>query len=208
MKKLNYFFTLLACATLVLSGCKKDDPAPRNEEELITFVEVTITNEDDADDVQVITATANQAIKPGTSGIVINPASLTLLTGSSYVIEVTALEDRSKNPAEDILEEVKEEDAEHQFYFGFSTTALFTNLEYLDSDGNKQPLGTRVRVTTAANPVANSNFTIVLNHEGDKSQNIPATPWVRNDAIGGEADIDFTFPISLVAASAPAAPAP
>ncbi len=203
MKKLNYFLTLLACATLVLSGCKKDDPAPRNEEELITFVEVTITNDNNALDKQVITATANQAIKPGVSGVIINPASLELRTNSTYTIEITALEDRSKNPAEDILEEVKKEDEEHQFYFGFAT-ALFTNLEYLDFDDNGAPLGTRVRVTTAGNPAPNSNFTIVLIHKGNKSQNTPGTPWVLNEAIGGGTDLSLTFPISLVAAPAPA----
>jgi hypothetical protein len=199
MKKLNFLLTLLACATLVLSGCKKDDPQPQNEQELITFVEVTITNDDDDNDVQVLTATANQAIKPGVAGITLNPASLTLRTNSTYTIEITALEDRSKNPADDILEEVREEADEHQFYFGFANT-LFTNLEYLDFDDDDRPLGTRVRVTTAGNPVSNSNFTIVLIHEGDKSQNTPSTPWVLNSAIGGDTDMSLTFPISLAAA--------
>ena len=199
MKKLNYFLTLLACATLVLSSCKKDEPEPQNESELITFVELTITREGFPDDIKIITATANQSI--GTGGnVTITPTSLELLADASYTIEVTGLEDRSKTPVEDILEEVKEEADEHQFYFDFSSTVLFTDLEYLDDDGNGQPLGTFVRVTTAANPVTNSNFTIKLIHEGDKSLNIPATPWTLPDGNGGETDFTLTFPISLAAA--------
>jgi hypothetical protein len=190
MRKQVLFSTLLA-ASVALTACKKDDPKPVNESELITTVEVTFTNQADASNVVTIRWYDKDGDGPA------NPVITTgnLKAGATYNAQVKLLNE-SKSPAEDITAEIREEAEEHQLYYGFSN-ALFSNFEYLDQDANGRPLGLRFRVSTASNPRDLENFTVLLIHKGDKSKNNASTPWVYNQLIGGEVDVQANFKLNL-----------
>lgn len=184
-------FASILLVGVALTGCKKDDPAPVNESELITTVEVTFTNQADASD--VITLRWYDEDGDGPAAPVITNGNLK--AGATYQAQVKLL-DESKSPAEDITEEVQEEAEEHQLYYGFGS-GLFASFEYLDQDANSKPLGLQFRVTTGASPIAAQNFTVLLIHEGDKSKNNASTPWAYDALIGGETDVQATFSVSL-----------
>lgn len=190
MRKQVLFSTLLA-ASVALTACKKDDPKPVNESELITTVEVTFTNQADASD--VVTIRWYDKDGDGPANPVITNGNLK--AGATYNAQVKLLNE-SKSPAEDITAEIREEAEEHQLYYGFSN-ALFSNFEYLDQDANGRPLGLRFRVSTASNRRDLENFTVMLIHEGDKSKNNASTPWVYNQLIGGEVDVQANFKLNL-----------
>jgi hypothetical protein len=190
MRKQIFFFAVLL-AGVFMSACKKDDPKPVNESELITTVEVTFTNQNDASD--VVTLRWYDEDGDGPAAPVITNGSLK--AGATYQAQVKLL-DESKSPAEDISLEVAEEAKEHQLYYGFGSS-LFAGFEYLDQDSNGQPLGLRFRVTTASGVAAAQNFTVVLIHEGDKSKNNASTPWAYDALIGGETDVQATFSVGL-----------
>ncbi|WP_038031018.1 hypothetical protein [Thermonema rossianum] len=190
MRKQIFFFAVLL-AGVFMSACKKDDPKPVNESELITTVEVTFTNQNDASD--MVTLRWYDEDGDGPAAPVITNGNLK--AGATYQAQVKLL-DESKSPAEDITEEVQEEAEVHQLYYGFGS-GLFASFEYMDQDANGKPLGLQFRVTTGASPVAAQNFTVVLIHEGDKSKNNSSTPWTYDALIGGETDVQATFSVGI-----------
>ncbi|NIK74663.1 hypothetical protein FHS56_002192 [Thermonema lapsum] len=190
MRKQVLFSTLLA-ASVALTACKKDDPKPVNESELITTVEVTFTNQDDDSD--VVTIRWYDEDGDGPANPVITNGNLR--GGATYNAQVKLL-DESKSPAKDITAEIRAEAEEHQLYYGFSN-ALFSSFEYLDQDANGRPLGLSFRVSTAPNRRDSENFTVLLIHEGDKSKNNASSPWVYNQLIGGEVDVQADFKLNL-----------
>ena len=98
---------------------------------------------------------------------------------------------QSLTPAENIGEEVAEEDDEHQFFFQ-STVAGLT-VEYGDNDDNGNPLGLLTTVSTGV--AGTGTLTVTLRHEPDK--NAAGVSDGSIDNAGGETDIEVTFPIDV-----------
>lgn len=186
MKSLHKILGLFLATTLVLGACKKKDPEPVNEVEVITKVTLRFTNT--ANTSETVTMTWEDSDGVGGSAPVITGG--TLKRNTSYNIDIEVRGEDNK----DITEEISEEAEEHQFYFGFSTTTMFSSFEYLDKDKNNQPLGLRTRATTI-NGSGGGNLQVILVHEGNKSQNIAATPWVFTPTVGGEQDFNITLPV-------------
>ena len=92
-----------------------------------------------------------------------------------------------ESPAENITEEVEEEDLEHQVFFtvgsGLDVTTEYSNF---DSAGNN--LGTQFKLT--AGSASSGNLTFSLVHE-------PTKPNTGLASAGGETDIDATFSITI-----------
>ena len=178
--KSNFKFLLMGLLSVVIISCSKDDdsPEPINEEEVITTMTVVLNPGN-------ITLKSQDLDGDGP-----NPPSVTvsgnLSANTTYTGSVTFLNEL-ESPAEDITEEVEEEDDEHQVIFVSSGVAL--SVSDLNKDGNGNDLGTQFSLNTAA--AGSGTLRIVLRHE-------PTKP---NDGTlagaGGETDIDVSFNVTV-----------
>ena len=93
----------------------------------------------------------------------------------------------TESPAEDITEEVEEEDEEHQFIFVAS--GAISGVTYSDQDGDGNPVGLSFELSTG--DAGSGSLQITLRHE-------PTKP---NDGTlagaGGETDIAQTFNLTV-----------
>lgn len=98
----------------------------------------------------------------------------------------------TESPAENINEEIEEEDDEHQFFFQLSNN--IATVTYADADGNGNPVGLKFNLTTSTT-LGSSNLTITLRHEPNKLAAGVSSGSITN--AGGETDIQVVFPISV-----------
>lgn len=181
MKK---FTTLLVVLTIVFASCKNNDPEPVNEEEVITTVIVTLTPTAGTP----VTLTYRDLDGDGPNAPVITGG--TLVAGTTYTGAIQVLNE-TETPAEDITEEIEEEDDEHQFFFSFTNGVATT--AYTDLDGNNNPIGLAFTLTAGA--AGQGDFTVILLHEPDKTA--PGVAGGEPTNAGGETDVEATFPITV-----------
>jgi len=207
MKKVNYFkkysmYTLLA-AGILFTGCKKKDndedvPEPENELEVITDVKLVFTNTSDAND--VVEARAQDTDGAGVKELEILD-EINLDTSKTYTLTFEIF-NNLESPGEDIGDEIKEEDDEHQIFFSFSNDA-FTNplgngnidnasdpLNYNDADGNGNPVGLSTTWTTSSALLSAGAFTVRLQHQPD----VKTSTSGAND---GDTDFDLSFVLNI-----------
>ena len=173
----------------LLTSCSDDDdggsPEPINEEEVITTMTVTLTDpngttkqfqvtDDDGDGPNAPQKTADD-----------------LDANTVYAGSVEFL-NKLEDPAEDITEEVAEEDEEHQVFYEVSG-GLNVDVEYLDLDPNGNPVGLEFELTTG--DASTGNLTVTLVHEGDKDA--PGVSEGDPTNAGGETDISATFDVVI-----------
>lgn len=184
MKNLK-FLTLVFLLTLFTTACSDDDdviPTPVNEDEVITTLTVTLSPIGMGSDVILKT----QDLDGNGPDLPVVTVSGSLIPGITYsgVIELL---NETEDPAEDITEEVKEEDDEHQFFYtigeGLDLTTTYTSF---DGDGN--PLGTEFTIDTGA--ASTGNLTFTLRHE-------PTKPNMGLSSAGGETDIEARFNVTI-----------
>lgn len=188
MKSLQKISILILAVSLFLGACKKKDPEPVNEQEVITKVTLRFTNT--ANTSEVVNMMWEDSDGVGGNAPVITNG--TLKRNTTYNIDI----DIKGEDNEDITQEILEEAEAHQIYFGFSIATLFSSFAYLDKDENDKPLGLKTRATTI-NSSGGGNLQVILVHEGNKTQNIAATPWVYTPNVGGEQDFNITFNTSV-----------
>jgi len=180
-------FALALAAGFVAVACNSDDPEPVNEEELITTLNVTFTNTQDATD--VVMASFTDLDGPGgTDGTTVNP---TLSANATYTVTVEFLNEE-ETPAEDITAEVSEEDDEHQVFYIAGTGLNFT-YAYGDQDGDGNPLGLTGTATTGA--ASTGTLNVVLVHEPEKTASGVSSGDITN--AGGEEDIRVPFTVTV-----------
>ena len=177
-------FSLLAFSFLLFTACSDDDenPAPVNEEEVITTMNVTLTPQGGG---TAITLQSQDLDGDGPDAPVItvsgNLEDFTTYDGSIELLNET------ETPAEDVTLEVAEEAEEHQFFF--SSTGSIGNITYLDADANSNPIGIEFSISTQQ--PGDASLTITLRHE----------PLKPNDGTlagaGGETDIAQTFSLTV-----------
>lgn len=184
--KLKWMLALVAVALITACG-DDDDPEPVNEEELITTLNVTFTNTGDATD--VVVASFQDLDGPGGDAPVVqNP---TLTANANYSVAVEFLNEQ-ESPAENITEEVEEEDDEHQVFFvpGNGLGFIYT---YGDADADGNPLG--LTGTAAIGDAGTGSLNVLLIHEPNKTAS-----GVRNgdpSNAGGETDMSVTFNVTV-----------
>ena len=190
MKKQIFLLPLLILS-LVFSGCSDDDDHddhshPVNEQEVITTIEVTLT---DGDNTYVLTWEDLDGID-GPDEAVVTGGTMPAGTYSGDI----QLYNKTVDPSDEeyvVTTEILEEDEEHQFFFntinGLDATAVYTDM---DSEGN--PIGQQFGLT--AN-VSSGGLNVVLLHEPDK--NAAGVPDGDMTNAGGETDIDITFPVTI-----------
>lgn len=184
MKSLNKLSMFVLASSLFLGACKKDDPEPVNEVEVITKVTATFTNT--ANSSEVVTFTYEDTDGVGGNAPVITNGILK--KGTTYNLSITVTGEDN----EDITAEIAEEKDEHQIYFGFSQSNVFSSFEYSDKDSKNQPVGLSTRVTTINNS-GGGDLQLILVHEPNKSLNVASSPWIYSPNIGGEQDFNITF---------------
>lgn len=174
MKPVNTLTWMLLLGIMTLSGCKKDDPKPDDENELITTVKLFFKKDGEPDKIFTWRSLSGSPTVD----------TIRLEDGSVYDLQIRFL-DESKTPVKDITEEVAEEDEEHQIFYISNPGTLFT-LTYLDVDANGLPVGISMGAITGDS--GSGTLRVVLKHApGEKDGNIST----------GSTDADITFPVVL-----------
>ena len=168
---------MLLAASLLVS-CDKDDDsgAPTNESELITTVTLTLQ---ETGTTNTVTATFRDPDGEG-GNVPTKFDEIVLKPNTVYNTTITLL-DESKTPAENITEEIEEEDEDHQFFFA-PAAGLNVTVAYDDKDENNLPVGLKTKLTTGA--ASTGKFRVTLKHQaGTKNNNIAS----------GETDVELDF---------------
>jgi len=168
--------------SLFMTACKKDKVKPddSNEEELITTVKLKITESG-----TTTTNTYSWKDVDGDGGNLPVIQDITLSPNKSYKVEVEFL-DESKNPAEDITEEVKEEADDHEVFY--QTSNSFMTITRTDKDSKNLPLGLQSDWTTIS--AATGNVKIILKHK-------PGSKASGDTSDKGETDIEVSFKVEV-----------
>ena len=173
---LAFLFTF----TLIFTGCKDDEvvtPPDENEEELITTVELSFTEDGNI----TVFRFADPDGDGGNAPTETDPVKLRANT--SYKLAVRFLDESDASDVEDITEEVKEEADEHLVCYSVhgGTTVTIT-----DKDGNNLDLGLAADVATS--DAESGHFTISLKHQPD----------VKDGSCDlGETDVEVRFALEV-----------
>ena len=189
MKKQTFLLPLLILS-LIFTGCSDDDDHddhshPVNEEEVITTIEVTLSD--------------------GTNSYVLiwedldgDGPDLPIITGAtipsnSYDAEIK-LYNKTLDPTDDeyvVTTEILEEDVDHQFFFNASNGLNVFDFVYADADVDGNPIGQQFIIEDVSG--SGGDLNIVLLHEPNKNAVGVSDGDITN--AGGDTDIDITFPI-------------
>tara|TARA_B110000259_G_scaffold156259_1_gene177720 strand:+ start:152 stop:697 length:546 start_codon:yes stop_codon:yes gene_type:complete len=178
MKFLKY---ALLASTLIFASCSDDDdntPDPVNDEEVITTLTVTLDSGSDTVVMQY------QDLDGDGSNAAVVTVSGSLNANTIYDGSIVLLNE-TEDPAENITEEVEEEDLDHQFFYTVGS-GLNVTTDYADADSMGNPLGLSFILTTSE--ASSGALTFTLRHEPNK-------PNDGLETAGGETDIDVTFDV-------------
>jgi hypothetical protein len=181
MKNLKILATAIL-ATLSLASCSDDDDLPEaiHEEEVITTITITLEPEGEGTKVTL----QKQDLDGDGPDDPTFDVSGNLVAGVTYNGSIVLLNE-TESLAEDITEEVEEEDLEHQFFYTIASDLDVTiDNANLDSEGNI--LGTEFKLTAGA--ASSGVLTVTLRHE-------PKKPNTGLEDAGGETDVEASFDV-------------
>ncbi|MFN2261377.1 MAG: type 1 periplasmic binding fold superfamily protein [Psychroflexus sp.] len=181
--------SLSLIAAITLNSCSDDDDAPTAivEQEVITTVNIQLEDVDDP------TNTANFAWSDSDGDGEVDMITEDDLTPNTTYSGSISFLNELENPAENITEEILEEDEEHQVFY-VPNTDVDLNIEYDDQDEDGNPIGVEFTLTTGN--TSNGVMTVLLIHEGNKFAE-GASEGVLTDEVGGETDIEVTFDVNI-----------
>ena len=185
MKFLKY---ALLASTLIFASCSDDDdntPDPVNEEEVITtlIVSLEMINGQSGSDTVVMQYQDLDGDGPDAATVTVSGS---LSNNTAYDASIVLLNE-TEDPAENINEEIKEEDLDHQFFYTVGS-GLDVTTEYNSFDSAGNPLGLDFYLVTAG--ASSGGLTFTLRHEPNK-------PNTGLENAGGETDIEVTFDITV-----------
>ena len=181
---MKFFKYALLASTLIFASCSKDEPlpAPVNQEEVITTLTVMLVAGPAFEDVvmqyQDLDGDGPDAATVTVSGPLSN--------NTAYDASIVLLNE-TEDPAENINEEIQEEDLDHQFFYTVGS-GLDVTTEYNSFDSAGNPLGLDFYLVTAG--ASSGGLTFTLRHEPNK-------PNTGLENAGGETDIEVTFDITV-----------
>ncbi len=184
MKKFSLLFPLF-CLLLIISACNDDDVDTGEGEELITTLTLTLTPANGG-----TPAIMTFQDLDGDGGNIPVVMEGTLDANTIYTSAVTFLNE-SESPAENITEEIEEEDEEHQVFYAASGINLSASYDDMDDNGN--PIGLATTMQTGA--ASSGTLTVTLRHEPNKDASGVSDGDITN--AGGETDIEVTFPVTI-----------
>ncbi|NNF04344.1 MAG: type 1 periplasmic binding fold superfamily protein [Rhodothermales bacterium] len=167
-------FTAAAC-----DSAEPDDDGA-GEEELITRIVLTLTSGDDT--------YMFEASDPDGDGTDFQIGTLSLPADAVYSGTVEVYDDVND---ENLTDEIREEDDEHQFFFetgGADASRLAVTVD--DTDENGLPVGLEYTLTVSAGEPGEATLRVILSHYDDE----PKDGVNRSD----ETDVDVTFPVSIL----------
>lgn len=187
----------------VMWGCGDDDdnpaPAEENPEEVITNVNLTFTPDGGG---AAISAEAQDPDGDGPQSLQVL-GSIELIENTNYTLTMELLNAEDPSDVEDITQEIREEDDEHMFFFGW-TDGLFAspagdgNLDsradevmYNDQDGSGNPVG--LSTSWSTDETGSGTFRVVLKHQPDGLKT------ATSSSTDGDTDVDITWDINVVA---------
>lgn len=173
---------------VLLNSCKKD-PAPINEEEVITTVILSL-QKDGSTTVQNFVFNDPD----GDGGLSATIDSVIIEKAAIYNAKITLL-NKLVSPADTISNEVLEEGLDHQFFYQSTPDNVLSGFTYEgenDIDGN--PIGLDFSFATW-NAGGAGSFKVTLRHQPNKSATGVAGGDITN--AGGETDIEVNFPVKL-----------
>ena len=198
--KLKYL--LFAVLTLfIFTACEEDEAAPEEEEEMevITDVKLIFTPTNTLSGLATVEATAQDPDGEGVQELEVKDA-INLAANATYTLTFD-IKNNLETPGEDIGEEIKEEDDEHQIFFSF-TNGAFTNptgngnidnasdpVNYNDQDANGNPVGLNTTWTTGG-AQNDGSFTVRLQHQ-------PGVKTSSSSASTGDTDFELTFVLNI-----------
>ena len=183
MKTVKFLSTTIFATALIFSCSSDDDstPEPVLEEEVITTMTITLQADGQAN---VILQT--QDLDGDGPDLPVVTVSGNLSSNTNYSGSITLLNE-TEDPAENITEEIEEEDLEHQFFYSVGN-GLDADTDYNDADSEGNPLGLDFVLSTYS--ASSGSITFTLRHEPNK-------PNMGLEDAGGETDIEATFNVSI-----------
>lgn len=183
MKTVKFLSTTIFATALIFSCSSDDDstPEPVLEEEVITTMTITLEADGQAD---VILQT--QDLDGDGPDLPVVTVSGNLSSNTNYSGSITLLNE-TEDPAENMTEEIEEEDLAHQFFYSVGS-GLDAQTDYNDADSEGNPLGLDFVLSTYS--ASSGSITFTLRHEPNK-------PNMGLEDAGGETDIEATFNVSI-----------
>ena len=180
---MKFFKYALLASTLIFASCSDDDdnaPDPVNEEEVITTLTVTL---DSGSDTVVMQYQDLDGDGPDAATVTVSGSlnANTIYDGSIVLLNET------ESPAENVTEEIEEEDDEHQFFYTVGS-GLDVATDYANFDGDGNPLGTLFVLNVGS--ASSGGLTFTLRHEPNK-------PNTGLENAGGSTDIEVTFDVTV-----------
>jgi hypothetical protein len=179
---MKFFKYALLASTLIFASCSDDDdtPEPVNEEEVITTLTVTL---DSGSDTVVMQYQDLDGDGPDAATVTVSGS---LSANTTYDGSIILLNE-TESPAENVTEEIEEEDLDHQFFYTVGS-GLDVAAEYGDADSEGNPLGLSFILNTGM--ASSGGLTFTLRHEPNK-------PNTGLENAGGETDIEVTFDVTV-----------
>lgn len=200
--RLSTLAGLIGLSLLTTACGDVNNPGEDNEGEVITTVELTFTPDGGGTAI-----TASWADPEDDGSPVID--DITLADATTYALSVRFLNEL-EDPAEDITEEVAEEDDEHQVFFtgtavdgpaGTGSAAVVTHA-YDDEDGDGAPIGLDSTISTTG--AGSGSFIVTLQHLPPEDGSPVKTATLADEvasgglsALPGEADASVTFTLTV-----------
>ncbi|WP_375561189.1 hypothetical protein ACE193_01130 [Bernardetia sp. OM2101] len=182
-----YFLVLLFSTIFLFSSCKKDNPEIANEEELITTLTYTLTTTDTTGTKTVVFSFKDLDGDGGNNPVITGG---TLAANTIYEGKIELLNEIN---GENITTEVKEESADHQFFFEATGVQISTFYADIDNSTENNPVGIETMVTT--NQPSTGKLKITLRHEPNKNAEGVKDGNIAN--AGGETDIEVEFDVTV-----------
>ena len=179
---MKFFKYALLASTLIFASCSDDDdtPEPVNEEEVITTLTVTL---DSGSDTVVMQYQDLDGDGPDAATVTVSGS---LSANTTYDGSIILLNE-TESPAENVTEEIEEDDLDHQFFYTVGS-GLDVAEEYGDADSQGNPLGLSFILNTGV--ASSGGLTFTLRHEPNK-------PNTGLENAGGETDIEVTFDVTV-----------
>lgn len=184
---------MAAVLLLAITACKKDkddvltpSAPPANEEEVITTVQVTFTDQETP--TEVFHMQVNFDDVGGGDPVAVAD---TLPAQRAFDVSIRVLNE-SVSPAVDLTNEMRNEGTDHQFFFQVTNGNL--TMTYADADANGRPIGLTSTAVTGAASIG-GDLRLTLRHQPNK-----AAVGVEAGAItnaGGETDVEVNFPLTI-----------
>jgi hypothetical protein len=179
MKKIFVFALLLGVS---LSACKKDEPAPVQDNEFISTMRLTFTEG------------ANKLVYnikdlDGDGGKAPVADVIKLAPNKTYSLTTEFL-DETKNPIENLTTEIEKESAEHLVVFESSSTNLLS-ISRLDKDSRNFEIGLKASAKTTT--AANGTLKVTLRHQPE----VGGKPVKNGTATPGTTDFEGNFVVEV-----------